>query len=83
LPSFTRVFRAPHAGTVPFAAATGPQQTRGRGQPLQNGPLTVQPCLSLPPDIKKAPLVVPTSIVTPSWFIACLRLLDHAPFCTL
>jgi hypothetical protein len=30
LPSLTRVFRAPHAGAVPFAAATGPQQTRGR-----------------------------------------------------
>jgi hypothetical protein len=47
------------------------------GQPLQNGPLTVQPCLSLPPDIKKAPFVVPTSIVTPSWFIAALRFLVH------
>jgi hypothetical protein len=42
------------------------------GQPLQNGPFTVQLSLSLPPDIKKAPFVVPTSIVTPSWFIAFL-----------
>jgi hypothetical protein len=53
------------------------------GQPLQNGPFTVQLSLSLPPDIKKAPFVVPTSIVTPSWFIAFLRLLDHALLCTL
>jgi hypothetical protein len=31
------------------------------GQPSQNGPLTVQPTRSLPPDIKKPPFVVPTS----------------------
>src|SRR4030095_1286985 len=50
------------------------------GQPSQNGPLTFQPSLPLPPDIRKAPLVVPTSIVTPSWLIAVvLRFLDHAP----
>ena len=49
------------------------------GQPSQNGPLTVQPFRSLLLDIMKAPFVVPTSIVTPSWFIAvALRLLDHA-----
>src|SRR5262249_32815591 len=49
------------------------------GQPSQNGPLTVQPFRSLLLDIMKAPLVVPTSIVTPSWLIAvALRLLDHA-----
>jgi hypothetical protein len=51
------------------------------GQPSQNGPLTVQPCLSLPPEIKKAPFVVPTSIVTLSSLIAViLKLSDHAPF---
>jgi hypothetical protein len=50
------------------------------GQPSQNGPLTYQPSLLLPPDIRKAPLVVPTSIVTPSWLIAVvLRFLDHTP----
>jgi hypothetical protein len=32
--------------------------------------LTVQPCLSLPADIKKAPFVVPTSMVIPPWPIA-------------
>src|SRR5215831_16031859 len=49
------------------------------GQPSQNGPLTVQHFRSLLLDIMKAPFVVPTSIVTPSWFIAvALRLLDHA-----
>src|SRR5215831_3776676 len=49
------------------------------GQPSQNGPLTVQHFWSLLLDIMKAPFVVPTSIVTPSCFIAvALRLLDHA-----
>src|SRR5215471_16099293 len=49
------------------------------GQPSQNGPLTVQPFRSLLSDIMKAPFVVPTSIVTPSWFIAvALWFLDHA-----
>jgi hypothetical protein len=51
------------------------------GQPSQNGPLTVQPALSLPPDTKKAPFVVPTSIVTPSRLIVfVLRFFDYAPF---
>src|SRR5262245_54943518 len=49
------------------------------GQPSQNGPLTVKHFRSLLLDIMKAPFVVPTSIVTPSWFITvALRLLDHA-----
>jgi hypothetical protein len=49
------------------------------GQPSQNGPLTVQHFRSLLLDIMKAPFVVPTSIVTPSWLIAvALRLLDYA-----
>src|SRR5262249_24311741 len=53
------------------------------GQPSQNGPFSFQPSLLLPPDIRKAPLVVPTSIVTPSWLIAVvLRFLDHAPSCS-
>src|SRR5215475_6763177 len=49
------------------------------GQPSQNGPLTDQPFRSLLIDMMNAPFVVPTSIVTPSWFIALgLRCLDHA-----
>src|SRR6187549_3984370 len=49
------------------------------GQPSQNGPLTLQPFRSLLLDIVKAPFVVPTSTVTPCWFIAvALRMLEHA-----
>src|SRR5689334_752906 len=48
------------------------------GQPSQNGPFTVQPFRSLPLDTVNAPFVVPTSTMTPSFFIAALRLLDHA-----
>jgi hypothetical protein len=53
------------------------------GQPSQNGPWTFQPCLSLPLDIRKAPFVVPTRTVTPSWLIAVLQFPAHALSCSV
>ena len=68
LPALAAILRAPDARAVPVAARpivpVAPSPTRWLiGQPSQCGPVTFQPLRSRPPEIRNAPLVVPTRIV--------------------